>query len=435
MVRRAFTSQEPKGRSHTMRFVVHVLAALGLLLAAAAPSYAACGDNPGDAAAVAATRAQIAQQCPCSSFNSHGAYVRCASGVASQAVNAGTLSEECAEVVVNCAGNSTCGTRAAVTCCQTDATGATTCSVKSRASACKAPAGGSTCVGTQPSCCGACVSGGCAGGGTTTTTVATTTTTTTSTTTTTIASCCGFPGAGPTRFRFESVTGSGSVPGSQYHVGTGNITLTKSGLFFGGSGETVPLPSVVPDKGVSFTGTTCSATTLTAGPLTAAQTGSIRTCTSPTGTCTAAAAGTCSSATFTCTGTGICTSGTCTRGLVGLSCAANADCDFACGNDHDCDMCTAGNVGAHCNTTKGAANQCSCLFGPPLPIPNGSVPNASTCIINTVGNRFNTTVSGSGDCVQGTSNVSLPLNSEVYLTADLLPKRCNAGANVGLSCT
>src|SRR5439155_14693680 len=94
--------------------------------------------------------------------------------------------------------------------------------------------------------------------------------------------CCGFPGAGPTKLRFETVTGSGSVPGSQYHVGTGNIPLTKSGLFFGGSGETVPLPSVVPDKGVSFLGTTCSGTsTLTAGPMTAAETGSIRTCTSP----------------------------------------------------------------------------------------------------------------------------------------------------------
>src|SRR5205823_12276975 len=108
-----------------MRLVVHVLAALGLLLAAAAPSYAACGDNPGDAQAVAATRAQIAQQCPCSSFNSHGAYAKCAAGVTSQAVNAGTLSEECAEVVMTCAGNSTCGTRGAVTCCRTDATGAT----------------------------------------------------------------------------------------------------------------------------------------------------------------------------------------------------------------------------------------------------------------------------------------------------------------------
>ena len=79
--------------------------------------------------------------------------------------------------------------------------------------------------------------------------------------------------------------------------------LVKGGLYFGGSGETVPLPSVVPDKGVSFLGTTCSGTsTLTAAPLTAAQTGSIRTCTSPTGTCTAAATGTCNGATFTCTG-------------------------------------------------------------------------------------------------------------------------------------
>src|SRR5437667_9050 len=432
-----------------MRLVVHVLAAFGLFLVAAGPSFAACGDDPGDAQAVAATRAQIAGQCDCAGANNHGAFVRCAAGVTNQAVEAGTLSEECAEVVMTCAGNSTCGQRGAVTCCRTDASGTTKCSVVTSPGACTAPRGGSACVGTQPSCCDACVSGGCAGGGgpptlaTTTTTVATTTTTratttttvATTTTTTTIAGCCGFPTPGPTRLRFESVTGSGSVPGSQFHVGTGNITLTKGGLFFGGSGETVPLPSVVPDKGVSFLGTTCSGTTLTAAPMTAAQTGSIRTCTSPTGTCTAAAAGTCSPVTFTCTGTGVCTSGTCTRGLVGLTCAANADCDFGCGNDHDCDTCTAGNGGAHCNTTKGAANHCSCLFRPPLPMVNGSVPNASTCVINTVGNRFNTTVSGSGDCVQGSSSVSLPLNSEVYLTADLLPNRCNAGANVGLSCT
>src|SRR5438445_5845976 len=117
---------------------------------------------------------------------------------------------------------------------------------------------------------------------------------------------------GPTKFRFETVTGSGSVPGSQYHVGTGNIALVKSGLYFGGAGETVPLPSVVPDKEVSFLGTTCSGTTMTLGPLTAAQAGSIRTCTSPVGTCTAAAAGTCGSTTFTCTGTGVCTATLCT---------------------------------------------------------------------------------------------------------------------------
>src|SRR2546426_2918391 len=137
----AFDLAGARGRSRTMRPVVHVLAALGLLLAAAAPSYAACGDNPGDAGAVAATRAQIAQQCPCSGFTSHGAYVRCAAGVTNQAVQAGTLSQECANAVMSCAGSSTCGTRGAVTCCQTDASGATTCSIKSRPGACKAPAG------------------------------------------------------------------------------------------------------------------------------------------------------------------------------------------------------------------------------------------------------------------------------------------------------
>ena len=63
------------------------------------------------------------------------------------------------------------------------------------------------------------------------------------------------------------------------------------------------------------------------------------------------------------------------------------------------------------------------------------MPNASTCVINTVGNRFNTTVSGSGDCVQESSSASVPLNSEVYLTADLLPHRCSGGTNAGRSCT
>src|SRR5947207_1673939 len=170
-----------------MRSFVRLLSAFVLLLGAAEASFAACGDNPGDAEAVAATRAQIAQQCPCSGFNSHGAYQRCAARVTNQAVKAGTLSKDCAEVVMSCAGNSTCGRSSAVTCCQTDATGATTCSVVSRPGACKAPSGGSACVGTQSSCCDACVSGGCAGGGGTTTTTVATTTTTVATTTTTIA--------------------------------------------------------------------------------------------------------------------------------------------------------------------------------------------------------------------------------------------------------
>jgi len=74
-----------------MRLVVHVLAALGLFLAPARPSFAACGDNPGDAQAVADTRAQIAEQCDCAGARNHGAYVSCASSVAGEAVRAGTL--------------------------------------------------------------------------------------------------------------------------------------------------------------------------------------------------------------------------------------------------------------------------------------------------------------------------------------------------------
>src|SRR5439155_412000 len=169
-----------KGRCPNMRSFVRLLSAFVLLLAAAEASFAACGDNPGDAQAVAATRAQIAQQCPCSGFRSHGAYQRCASGVTNQAVQAGTLSKACAEVVNNCAGNSTCGRSGAVTCCQTDATVATTTSTVATTTTTVATT--TTTVATTTSTVA-----------TTTTTVATTTTTvatttsTVATTTTTVA--------------------------------------------------------------------------------------------------------------------------------------------------------------------------------------------------------------------------------------------------------
>src|SRR5205823_5125092 len=266
-----------------MRSFVRLLSALVLLLAAAEASFGACGDNPGDAQAVAATRAQIAQQCPCSGFRSHGAYQRCASGVTNQAVQAGTLSKACAEVVNNCAGNSTCGRSGAVTCCQTDATGATTCSVVSRASACKAPSGGSACVGTQSSCCDACVSGGCAGGGgtttttlaATTTTVATTTTTTTSTTTTsttttttsttttsttttttttttTSTTLCSCSGGAPSQVTFTTGVGSGTCGHLASDTSANFLSLNCGGLYFGGAGGGVPLPSTVPAQGKAF---------------------------------------------------------------------------------------------------------------------------------------------------------------------------------------
>src|SRR6266705_2788461 len=92
-----------------MRLFLGTLSVIALLVGAARPTLATCGDQPGDAQAVAATRAQIAQQCDCAGATAHGPYVRCASRVADQAVKAGTISRECADVVVGCASNSTCG--------------------------------------------------------------------------------------------------------------------------------------------------------------------------------------------------------------------------------------------------------------------------------------------------------------------------------------
>src|SRR5438093_630251 len=431
-----------------MRSFVRLLSAFVLLLAAAEASFAACGDNPGDAQAVAATRAQIAQQCPCSGFRSHGAYQRCASGVTNQAVQAGTLSKACAEVVNNCAGNSTCGRSGAVTCCQTDATGATTCSVVSRASACKAPSGGSACVGTQSSCCDACVPGGCAGGGGTTTTTLATTTTTVATTTTTVATTtttvatttttvatttttaatttttaatttttaatttttptttlCGCAGGTPTRQSFTTTIGSGSCGHLASDTNPNFFQLACAGLYFGGAGVGTPLPSTVPDMGTSVTKVTCLGTTLTQSGTTPTETGGNR----------------------------------CTLGALskrGTSCTADSDCALGCASNADC---TAGGVciSNTCSGPKCALLTCTnagCLFGPPLPIPNPSHNGAatSTCVINTV----SANAAGTADCSAGsTTALSIPLSSAIFLSADLMPMRCSGGSTPGVNCT
>jgi hypothetical protein len=85
-----------------------------------------------------------------------------------------------------------------------------------------------------------------------------------------------------------------------------------------------------------------------------------------------------------------------------------------------------------------------CLFGPPLPIPNPSSPPTSVCVINTVSSN----ASGTADCSTGTSNLNLPLNSEIFLTGDIAPdvtglqpcpvclsNVCHGGPNNGMACT
>jgi len=74
-------------------------------------------------------------------------------------------------------------------------------------------------------------------------------------------------------------------------------------------------------------------------------------------------------------------------------------------------------VGPTTSTQTGTDRNCSspgCFFGGPLPIPNTSSTPTSTCVINSV----KTAVSGSVDCGLGTQNVSLPLDSEIFLTGD-----------------
>ena len=137
-----------------------------LVVLAARLSFAACGDEPGDQAAVAAAQAAVETACPCAPAASPSAYVSCARSTL--AAESG-LRAECRQALARCAARSVCGRPGAVTCCRTRASGATRCAIKGDASRCTAPLGGSACVGVRNSCCDACVTGGCAPPPTTTT--------------------------------------------------------------------------------------------------------------------------------------------------------------------------------------------------------------------------------------------------------------------------
>jgi hypothetical protein len=145
-----------------MRVLVRSFLALTVFFALGSVAYAKCGDDPGDAAAVAAARAQVDTDCPCGTFTNHGQYVKCAKTVAIDRANANTLPKQCKGSVIKCAAKSTCGKPGFVTCCRTNAAGKTTCSTKPDASKCKAPNNGSACVSTFSSCCDACTATGCA---------------------------------------------------------------------------------------------------------------------------------------------------------------------------------------------------------------------------------------------------------------------------------
>ena len=158
------------------------LATVLLALVVPAAGHARCGDDPADAAAVAAVRSDIDAHCDCESFSTHGSYVRCAGDIIRAAALRGDLRDECKGTVRRCAARSVCGKPGHVTCCRTRADGGTSCSIKRSSVSCRAPSGGTACTGVYASCCDACSDHGCA---------MSTTTTTSTTTSTTAPPTCG----------------------------------------------------------------------------------------------------------------------------------------------------------------------------------------------------------------------------------------------------
>src|SRR6188508_1904808 len=139
-----------------MRFAPGLLA-VAMLIARAVPILADCGDDPGDAAALAATRADIEASCPCDAAASHRDPVRCAFDVIRTHIGDDTLPAGCVKTARRCASQSTCGRDGAVTCCRVADSGRVRCAIKRDPSRCRAP----RCVGTHASCCDACGPAGC----------------------------------------------------------------------------------------------------------------------------------------------------------------------------------------------------------------------------------------------------------------------------------
>jgi len=99
-------------------------------------------------------------------------------------------------------------------------------------------------------------------------------------------------------------------------------------------------------------------------------------------------------------------------------------------------------------TSNRSCTSPGCLFGAPLAVPNPTSIATSTCTLN----RVATGTSGTLNCFTGETSASLPLNSEVFLTGDLIndpagtipgiqtcplcsSSTCIGGPNNGMSCT
>jgi hypothetical protein len=136
---------------------------LGLMLLPSGPSFAKCGDEPGDAVQVANTRTLTGRQCDgdeqgCTSAPTHRKYVGCIKRQVTAAVDRGDLRKACRREVVGAAARSTCALPGAVTCCLPAPRAGTKCTVENSGAACLDRGG---CVRNAVSCANACEPAGC----------------------------------------------------------------------------------------------------------------------------------------------------------------------------------------------------------------------------------------------------------------------------------
>ena len=119
-----------------------------------------------------------------------------------------------------------------------------------------------------------------------------------------------------------------------------------------------------------------------------------------------------------------------------LDCSKAAGPAKVCINNDPLPPCTSdANCGGSINACFPVAN---CFFGPPLEFPNPAITGLTTCVLNVV--HFD--ASGTGDATTGSSSVTLPLASEVYVTGNLsspcphcVSGSCTYGANALGPCT
>ena len=86
------------------------------------------------------------------------------------------------------------------------------------------------------------------------------------------------------------------------------------------------------------------------------------------------------------------------------------------------------------STDTGDIETCTsagCKFGAPLPLPNPTSVDTSTCVFNT----YAQDVVGEATCNDGNARLNMPLISRTFLTGDILPRRCSGGTNPGALCS